>query len=346
MTALKITSMGMYCAVGCSTSAATAAIRAGMDHFRETDFVGPQGSPLLGAQLYGVELWGAARMRRMFQQVLDECLSGDPLLLPQQTCLLLITPESGRPGTDRYWQEEVYRICTEQQAFHSSSVMLPMGKTGLVPALKLAQELLLRSVVHKVLIIGVDSFLTPGTVTHYMDRLLCDENIEGFLPGEGAGAICVTLSDSHCDSIVITGLGQAYEEAHYLQKKLPNRSQGLTTAIRMALSDSGIDLSDTHFHISANNGESYYARETTHAVSRCLNSRVQNYPHILINACLGETGAAAGPLILAYLAATLGHPDSPGTRALIHLSDDGGQRVAAIIESFSAKKEQVNTGAY
>ncbi|EEH9715153.1 hypothetical protein ACSC89_003449 [Salmonella enterica subsp. enterica] len=346
MTALKITSMGMCCAVGYSTSAATAAIRAGMDHFRETDFVGPQGNPLLGAQLFEVEQWGTARIRRMFRQVLDECLSGDPLLIPEQTCLLLITPESERPGTDRYWQEEIYRICTEQQAFHTSSEILPMGKTGLVPALKLAQELLLRSGVHRVLIAGVDSFLTPAAITHYMDRLLCDENTEGFLPGEGAGAICVTLSDSHCDSIVITGLGQAYEEAHYLQEKLPNCSKGLTNAIRMALSDSGIDLSETHFHISANNGESYYARETTHAISRCLNCRVQNYPHILINAYLGETGAAAGPLILAYLAATLRHPDNQKVRALVHLSDDSGQRVAAIIECFSAKKKQVNTGVY
>ena len=338
MTALKITAMGMCCALGYSTPAATAAMRAGMDHFRETDFVGTQGNPFLGAQLYGVELWGVARMGRMFRQVLDECLSGDPLLIPEQTCLLLITPESGRPGTDQYWQEEIYRICTEQQTFHSSSEILPMGKTGLVPALELAQELLLQSVVHKVLIAGVDSFLTPAAVTHYMDRLLRDENIEGFIPGEGAGAVCVALSDSHYDNTMVTGLGQAYEEAHYLQKKLPNRSQGLTTAIRMALSDSGIDLSDTDFHISANNGESYYARETTHAISRCLNCRVQNYPQILINACLGETGAAAGPLILAYLAAILRHPDSPGTKTLVHLSDDSGQRVAAIIEYFSAKK--------
>ncbi len=346
MTALKITSMGMCCAVGYSTAAACAAIRAGMDHFRETDFIGPLGKPLLGAQLFGIEQWGVARIRKMFQQVLDECLSVDPLLKPEQTCLLLITSESGRSGISSYGQDEIYQICTKQNVFHTCSRTLPLGKTGLIPALKLAQELLLKSEVKKVLIVGIDTFLTSVTVTYYMDRLLSDEQPEGFLPGEGAGAICVSLTDSQDDNVMIMGLGQAYEEAHYLQERLPNRSKGLTTAIRMALSDSGIDLSDTHFHISADNGEPYYARETSHAISRCLSSKVQHYPHVLINACTGETGAAAGPLILAYLATTLKHPDSPGSRALVHLSDDTGKRAAAIIEYCSTNKIQANTGVY
>lgn len=51
MTALQITATGMCCAVGYYTEAAVAAIQAGMNHFRETEFIGPQGQPIIGAQL-------------------------------------------------------------------------------------------------------------------------------------------------------------------------------------------------------------------------------------------------------------------------------------------------------
>lgn len=346
MTALRITATGMCCAVGYSTEAVSACIRAGMNHFRETEFTGPQGQFLIGAQLYDIDLWGPARMGWMLQRVLSECLSKDPRLIPSETCLLLIVPEPARSGAHQGWPQEIYRASNSQYAFHHSSRIMPLGKTGLIAALKLAQELLSRREVQRVLIAGVDSFLTPAAITHYMDRLLSDENPEGFIPGEGAGAAIVTLPDHHADSIVITGLGQASEEAHYLQEEQVNRGRGLSAAMRMAAKDSGIALADTHFHISTDNGEAFYARETAVAITRCLERKVRQYPHLMIHANLGETGAAAGPLILAYLAATLHRADNPGSRALMHMSADAGERAAAIVEYIAVNKKENPHGGY
>ncbi len=338
MTALQITATGMCCAVGYSTEAVTASMRAGMNHFRETEFIGPQGQALLGAQLYNIDLWGPARMGWMFQRVLDECLSKDPHLNPLETCLLLIIPEPERSGYHQDWPRDIYHSCKIPHTFHRSSRLMPVGKAGLITGLKLAQELLSHRIVRRVLISGVDSLLTPAVIMHYMDRLLSVENTDGFIPGEGAGAVVVTLPNPCNKAVIITGLGQSQEEAHYFQDELVNRGQGLSTAMRMAAKDSGIALADTHFHISADNGEAFYARETALAISRSLERKVPKYPHMMIHTNLGETGAAAGPLLLAYLAATLGHADSPGSKALAHISADTGGRVAAIVEHIVVKK--------
>ncbi len=334
MMPLRLTAAGMCCAVGYSAPAATAAMRAGMDHFRETEFIGPQGQALIGAQLYGIDQWGPPRMGWMFQRVLAECMAAEPAMQPEQTCLILIVPEPERPGTDPRWPQEIYRVSTAQHAFHASSRIAPMGKTGLIPALELASDLLREKEVQRVMIAGVDSYFSATTISHYLDadRLLTADNDDGFIPGEAAGAVVVALPEPSRDALTITGVGQAKETAHILQDDLPNRADGLRAAIRGAVADSGTRLTDTTFHLSAIGHESFYFRETELAISRSLEHKIADYPHLMLTSSAGETGAAAGPLMLGYLAAIMPRPDGPGRRALLHLSDDAGQRAAAIVE--------------
>ena len=334
MTALYVTATGMCCAVGYSTTAAVPAIRAGIDHFRETQFVDQQGEPLIGAQLHGIDLWGTARMKWMFQKVLAECLPVDNNADFHDTALVLITPEPERPGMGDGWSDKIYRDYTTQYTFHPSSCVLPLGKTGLIAALAQASDLLTGGKIQQVLIAGVDSFFSSAAITHYLEqqRLLSRDNSDGFIPGEAAGAVMVTSpGNRNKEGLVITGIGQHNEDAHILQDELPNRGTGLNKAIRKAVLDSGLPLTETLFHISAVSHESFYFRETELAVLRSLEHKVPDYPHLMLTSSTGEVGAASGPLILAYLASVMSRKDGPGKKGLIHLSGDTGQRAAAIV---------------
>ncbi len=331
MTALYVTATGMCCAVGYSTTAAVPAIRAGMDHFRETQFVDQQGEPLIGAQLHGIDLWGTARMKWMFRKVLAECLPVDNTEDFHDTALILIVPEPERPGMEK-WSDTIYRDCTAQYAFHPCSCVLPLGKTGLVSALAMASTFLAEGRTQQVLIVGVDSFFCSAAITYYLgqQRLLSRDNSDGFIPGEAAGAVMVTRNRNK-EGLMITGIAQCSEDAHILQDELPNRGTGLNKAIRKAVLDSGLPLTETLFHISAVSHESFYFRETELAVLRSLEHKVPDYPHLMLTSSTGEVGAASGPLILAYLASVMSRKDGPGKKGLIHLSGDSGQRAAAIV---------------
>ena len=70
-TTLRIAGRAMCCSVGHHAPAACAAIHARLNHFRETSFVAYDGKPVIGASLYGLDLWGEARHDRMAHRVID-----------------------------------------------------------------------------------------------------------------------------------------------------------------------------------------------------------------------------------------------------------------------------------
>lgn len=328
---VRVIAGGMCCSVGYSVPAASAAIRAEIDHFHMTDFIGAGGKPVIGAQLYQNPLWGPQRYAWMFERVTQECLQQLPGVAPQAVTLILLLPEQNRPGINPNWaQQTVSRIT---HSFHRTSRVFPHGKSALGSALTYARGLFAGGQSEYALIAGVDSYFQPETLNYYLgdDRLLDGDN-HGFIPGEGAGAVVVTKVRPGERGIRITGVGIAQEEAHLLQDEKINRAAGMTAAIRMAQAESGKPLSAYQFHISDISGEAYYFKEISLALTRCFDEPVADFPHLTPASSLGETGAAVGPLILAYLAALMLRQDAPGQRGLAHFSTDSGYRVALMVE--------------
>ncbi|MDR6498857.1 hypothetical protein ACPUER_15525 [Burkholderia sp. DN3021] len=337
MTPLAIQKIGMCCAVGHSSLSACAAIRANINHFRETRFVGFDGEPIVGAYLDGIEEWGPARLAKMFHAVVEECRTSSGVSWsPETTALFLLVPEPSRPGTDDDWPDEILTSCAEETGltFNRQSRILRAGKAGIGEALLRAHSLLDEQRVGHVMVLGIDSYLHTDVVVQHLEgeRILSTENRDGYIPGEGAGAVLLGLDDGAPGRLLITGVGCAEENARISQSEKPIRGLGLKRAIRDASQMSGFAVSECAFHMSDISGESYYFKEASLAIAGSLETKVESFPHYTPASSIGETGAAVGPLLLAYLSAVAGRWDSPGRRGLLHFSNDDGRRAAVMVE--------------
>lgn len=328
---LSIVATGMCCAVGFSTLSSVAAISAGMDHFRETDFIDNTGKALIGAQLYQINLWGSDRLIWMFDQAVTESLSSLNVAQQQDLDVMLILPEPDRPGINPLGVDV---LCKHVATYSFASTNLFHGKAGIGLALQAASAHLHNGECHRVLVVGIDSYFTAQTITHYLEaeRLMTQDNTDGFIPGEGCGAVLLQKSVPEMTDVRIMGTGVEHEPAHILQTQIKMMAKGMSVAIRNAVAESGMTPGDTHFHMSDISGENFYFREAALAITRCIDRKIPDYPHLLLASKLGETGAACGPLMLAALAHLMADESGPGQRGLLHFSGDDGQRAAIMIK--------------
>ena len=345
---LAVVGAGMCCAVGYHRAAASCALRAGMDHFQRSEFIDPASQPLKVARLPVGDLWGPQRLAFIVNQAVMDCARDAGNIYPKTTALILLAAEQGRPHTehDRYF--EAMEACKKQfhLEFHESSGIMPKGRAGLGSALAAAHRLLREQTVKRVLLVGADSFLNAATIGHYLDRerLKCTDNDNGFIPGEGAGALLLEIANPKSKGLLITGMGRAVEEAR-LGGDIPNRAQGLTHAIRGACEQAGVAPNQLDFRMTDQNGEQYYAKEAANAYTRIMAEDGVGLPLMHIADSVGETGAAAGPLMLAYLSERMRGNDSPGDTGLLHLANDDGSRTALVLTSRFDKIQPFKTSA-
>ncbi len=333
---LLIAGCGMCCPVGFSAPAARAAIRAGLDAFEESEFDDELGAPVIVARLPLGDVWGPRRLALLFEAALAECVREKPSFDPGQTAILLLVAERGRPGFTDRWAARCFHACraVSPAPFHAESRALSLGGVGLPAALAEAHALLTARRVRHVIVAGADTYLNAHTINHYVReaRLLSrGGSSDGFIPGEGAGALLLELATPGRAGLHILGTGMS-EVPRDQADELPARATALTRAVRAALSASGCTMDDLDFRMTDLSGESVRFREAAIADTRLLEHRSRPFPILHLADAIGETGAAVGPLSLAYLAGTMGRGQVPGTAALAHFASDDGARGAVILK--------------
>lgn len=333
--ALRIDQAAMCCALGYSLEAASAAIRACLDHFRESWFVDRGGRPLHCAMIWDNDLWGPSRMGFMFEHVLAEIFHKAPECDPGRTCLMLLTPEESRPGSHKDWAQEIFAACTDKVAFHESSRICPGGRAGIGLCLHWARDVLAANEVEQLLLAGVDSYLTVGAIEHLLDtdRLLAGGASDGFIPGEGAGGGLLRKAKPGVPGLHVSGVGLAHEASRLDSDEPANRSEAFTAAVRAAVAECGFRAADIDLHMSDCSGESFYIKEIVHGLVRVVDREMPEYHHMMIAPYLGETGAAVGPLILAFLTDYMPRMRKGRSRALLNFANDGGERAAVMLET-------------
>lgn len=331
--AIVMCKTGLVSSVGLSAPAACAAIRAGVANPTETRFVDATGEWVMAHQVPLPHPWiGRTRLMRMATMVIEECLAGIPRCDWTRIPLLLCVAEQERPGRLEGLDDVLFKEIQQELSaeFAASSAILAHGRISAGVALNHARRLLSSTAAPYVLVVATDSLLSWPTLRVYDagDRLLTPANSNGFLPGEGAGAVLVGRPSGNA-ALSCLGIGFATEAAH-VDSEQPLRGSGLAEALAAALSDAGLEMHDMDFRITDLAGESYYFKEATLALARLLRRRKEEFDIWHPAEFIGETGAVAGIAVLCVAEAAGRKKYAAGPNILAHMANDAGQRVGIV----------------
>jgi 3-oxoacyl-[acyl-carrier-protein] synthase-1 len=333
---LSIVSVGMVTAVGLDALSSCAAMRARLDGFQETRFIGP-GGWLVGAPVPLPRNWiGQKRMVHLAAGAVVDALATAPGV-DADMALILCLAEDTRPG----------RPVTDPEAFlrdlagivslpaRTRTHLIAHGRPSGFVALDRARKLLADGAAGHVLILGVDSYLTVAGITHYLaaERVLGPGNANGFIPGEAAAAVVVGSNGP----LRLTGLGLAREPAFLYNgldadgAHLPLRGDGMTAAYKAAMEAANVDLAHVEYRISDLIGEQFFFKQSTLASLRLERGRIPFQDFWSPGENLGNIGAAVVPVMIGMALAAAVKGYAPGSPVLIEASGDDGACGAAVL---------------
>lgn len=341
---LQVLGAGAATSVGLGLAATTAAIRAAVDNFQETQFVDEIGEPLLGAPIplplpgddEDTRTGGGERFGYLLSLAVEECLSSAGVALPLAANVpLLLLGDDARPGPMLETAYAVHRRCAH---FFSQPERLHMqaftsGESSCVAALAAARQFIADGA-PQVLIAGVDSWLNGADVSHGLrhERFLTGSQAAGFIPGEAAAAVLIG-PDSATDRqpLLLRGLGLAEEPAVVFGDQ-PCSGKGLSKAIAAALREAGLQPHEMNARLCDVAGEEYYFEESAYAWARVLrNPLPPGYQYLQPATRVGHVGASFGPLLIGYLWRLAQVGRLLGPHALIHLSSTQSLRGALVL---------------
>lgn len=335
---LHIRACGMVTAVGLDAASSCAAMRARLDGFAETRFLGPGGAWLVGGAVPLPRNWiGRKRMVHLAAGAVVDALKAAP---EADLALILCLAEETRPGRPIPDPAAFLRDLAEITGVPAHAQVVAHGRPSGFVALDRARKLLADGAASHVLILGVDSFLTVAAIAHYIaaERILGPGNANGFIPGEAAAAVIV----GPAGPLRLTGVGLAREQAFIYNGldedslHLPLRGDGMTAAYAQALDAANVDLAHVEYRIGDLIGEQYFFKQSALAHMRLERGRKEFQDLWSPAENLGNIGAAVVPAMIgmALKAAEKGY--APGSPVLIEASGDDGACGAAVLHEVRA----------
>lgn len=337
---IAILQCGIVCGVGLSAPAACAAIRAGVSNFQATLFTDHGGELIVGSGVWlEKRSHGRKKLLQMLKLAVSECLSARTFQIGSLP-LLLCVAEMERPGRIAGLDHELFhelQNALDMRFSSTASAVIAHGRVSTALALARARVLIQQHGFPAVLIAAVDSMLVGRSLSVYEDRqrLLTSGNSNGFIPGEAASAALVGPPDNtEPSALLCTGIGLA-EETSGIDTDKPLRADGLTRAIKAALAEAQCELGELDYRLTDSNGEQYYFKEAALALTRVLRQRRED--HFLLHPadCIGDVGAAIGPVILALGLEANRKSYWYGPRILMHTGSDAGLRSAVVLRYVS-----------
>jgi 3-oxoacyl-[acyl-carrier-protein] synthase-1 len=335
---LALIAAGMVTGVGLTAPASCAAIRCGLNNFDETRFMGAGGEWIIGSEVGLDAPWrGRTKLAKMAAHAIAEALGALPQFAQYSVPILLCVAEPERPGRPAGVSDAFFNELQQELgfAFHPDSSLVAMGRVGGAVALLEAYRLILRKGHNLVVLAGVDSFLVGPTLAEYEERgrLLVPDNANGFVPGEASAAVVVARQGlDPAAPLLLRGLGFAREPVT-IEHDAPLRGDGMTGAVRAALENAGVRIEQIDHRISDVSGEQYRFKELALALIRLLRKRKVDLGLWHPADCVGETGAAALPLMLGVLLYGARKDYLPGPLVLAHLSNDDDKRAALVLSA-------------
>lgn len=345
---------GVATPVGLSALASCAALRAGIARINEIagyKVPGPMGEPIepVGGRvplewLKGgprLEAWpghekakahvplpedcwiadGSDRLVRMAALVLEEALAEAKTPRPPSSWALLLAladQEPSAPILDAVrmtgWNPEIVEV-------------VPGGRAAALAAVHRARLLIDERRVQGAVVLSVDSLIRPAALRALDAAGRLRTETRSKLPHPGEGAAALVLAASGGCRVLSSGVGD--EPTAGTDK--PNQAAGLTSALRAA--QQGAKLDHRPLCIGDLDGDRYRATEWAMAQMRTVGALQHGEADDWTTADLiGDTGAAAGAIHLAWAVDALRRGYSPQPRVLVWGASDHKQRAAVVLE--------------
>ena len=324
---------GLVTSVGLTAPASCAAIRAKVSNPTATRCIDSATEWIMAHQVLLHRPWrGLAKLTKMAAMAIEECLASIERVDWSRLPLLLCAAEQSRPGRVTGIDDELFQLISDEAGvkFGPSSALVCHGRTSVAVALKRARDLIYQEHLDRVLIVATDSLVTRRTLAHYEqeNRLLTPSNSNGFIAGEGACAFLIGKPTGRRE-LVCVGIGFGVEAAH-IDSGEPLRGDGLTRAHRAALAECGRQMDDVDYRITDLSGEQYYFKEANFAFGRLVRAPKADSELWHPAECTGAGGAALAGVCLAVAQAAVERGYAPGDTAMLHFSDDAGQRASIV----------------
>jgi 3-oxoacyl-[acyl-carrier-protein] synthase I len=345
----SITGIGITSALGAGAAQCCAALRAGLSKVAESKRYAIRGTdpngdlePVRAAEVLSVPAAAklAERLYPLALPALGEAIASAGLSRTAlgSATLHVALPGASRPGYGSLADDFAVELCRRGGiAPFVAGTVSRAGHSGVVEAMSAALASLQKRPESAAIVLGVDSLLDKETFKwlDQRDRLKGSRNPEGLAAGEAAVALVIERT-RHAEArsarlrATVDALGTAHEDATIFKPERPNTGNGLTRALRAAVESLGESVSPP-WVLTDHNGERHRAQEFGYVVNR-VTEVFSELRHTWYAADgVGDTGAAAGGLLIARAAHAFERGYAPGPRALIFTgSDDGGRGVLVI----------------
>jgi 3-oxoacyl-[acyl-carrier-protein] synthase-1 len=220
----------------------------------------------------------------------------------------------------------------------SDAQVASLGHAASVVAIASAVELIATGKADVVLAGGVDSYQHVDTL-EWLDasrRLHSERNLDGFVPGEGAG-FCLLASQRVVQRLKTPILARVRataitREPHPFAGEGVCIGEGLTDAFHRVLANLA-DAERADWTLCDMNGESFRATEWAYAYVR--SGRKHRDPLDIWHPAdsYGDVGAASGAVLAAIAIGAWSRNYARGPRCLIWTSSDAGTRGALLLEA-------------
>lgn len=346
MTAADVVALGVTTPVGLDVPGVEAAVRAGMVRFRESDvlnkvaqrqvmsLVAEEYLPALAPGISGASPWWERALRLSTFALSDAC-AGCPVPPP----LLLALPEerweAALPAPAELFKQ--LALQADVPIEEKDCRLYRQGGAGGLLALKDALDILASRRAPFVVVGGVDTFLDVKRLALLdVEDRLTGGSMDGFIPGEGAAFLLLAgageVRRHRLKPIArVAGVGAGVESGHRYSSQ-PYRGEGLAEAFRALFATLPPATPKVRCVYAGLNGESMPAKEWGVAYLRST-ERFEEALRIEHPAdCVGNVGAALGPLMLALAAVGLRDRrcEEP---CLVWSTSDQEMRAAALMQA-------------
>lgn len=212
-----------------------------------------------------------------------------------------------------------------------NSRLIADGRSGVLIGIDLAIKYLSLNTGDYVLVGGVDTYQDYDLLLQLdaQDRIKTEDATDSFIPGEAAGMLLLTGKPELAQTfggfkIGLFAPGLAHEPGH-LYSEATYTGDGLANAVRLAIGESNGQRIQAVY--SSMNGEHFWAKEYGVAMLRNKEALIEDPSHEHPADCLGDTGAAAGAVLIGVAGLTMARWGKP-RHSLIYCSSDHGQRAA------------------